>query len=250
VLQPQSETRPEEPKNTIHLTVWVLAIGEGSETPDDELRDNFADRVRKLPTRFESTEEVGELIGQLQVASMLRQAREFRMTSVDGQTARLQVGGSVPRIVATNVSPQPRLRSSRPRPSLDAQGPNVAPGGPTNDPPGQNEPVVTNSIVMEQIGTIVQIVPRVESNGSIHAQLTYESSDIQPTSEITLSEIPGRKPLTADKLVTHQVNATVHLKSGTAVLVQSDSSLDMTGDSLQSETKLLIFAASAEPKLD
>ena len=110
--------------------------------------------------------------------------------------------------------------------------------------------MVANTITMEQVGTTVKALSRIASTGSVYVQLTLESSDVERSPDVVLSEIPGRKPVSANQVVTQQVLATVRLKSGTAVVVHSDSSQSMEEGMPQNETKLLILAATADPAVE
>ncbi|HJS08950.1 MAG TPA: hypothetical protein VJ809_14880, partial [Pirellulales bacterium] len=99
-------------------------------------------------------------------------------------------------------------------------------------------------------GTIVRIVPRIDSTGVLQVKLDYNSSDFEKAHDVILSEVPGRQPLAATQVVSQQIETVVRLKSGTAVLVQADSSHTLTDDAPKSETRLLILAASVDRALE
>ena len=217
--------------------------------PADEVNVDFADRLRNLPDRFESIDQVRELAGQLRVAGMLRKVREIRLTTLDDQPALSQSGRNQPRNVATNSSPHPRPRAARsPRP--DPASPDAGPPAPTSEPSNESDSIITNSITYEQLGTVIELLPRIDSTGSVHVQFSYNSSDAEKAPEVTLSEVPGRKPLIADKVVTHQIHSTVRLSAGMAVIVQRDSTQTFEGNSPTSTTQLVILAASVEPAIE
>ena len=260
---PRSADQPpsDEPRESISLTVWAITIGGGLDAPDDDISVDFAERVSNLPDRFESAQEVRELIGQLRVAGMLRKSREFRLTTLEGQPVEAQAGSNRPRIIATNISPQPRARGSSPRPNFDPQVPNVRPsfdpqvpdaGPPVQapEPPRESDSIVNNSITYEQIGAIVKLLPRIDSTGSVQVQFSYNSSDTEKAPEVTLSEVPGRKPLVADQIVTQQITSSVRLKSGTAMIVQRDSAQAFGEEAPASTTQMVILAATVEPALE
>lgn len=234
----RQEALSDQPQDSIALTVWILTIGDSAEPPSDEASANFASRVQNLSEKFASAEEVQELIGRLKVASMLRSLREIRLTTLNGKSASTQTGRLQPRIVATQISPWQRRTVVRPEGRDGAIQPDT------------DDSMVMNSVTNERIGTIIEALPRIDSSGAIQISLKYESSEVEKSPEVVLSEVPGRKPMLATRVVVEQLETSLRLKSGTAVLVRSDASQVMTGDSPTSETQLLILAASAEPALE
>jgi hypothetical protein len=178
----------------------------------------------------------------------LRKSRQFRLLTTDGEPASTQSGSDRPSVVASNFTTIHSGRGSRPRNTVELQ---ANPTGTLSlaDPPAP-EPIVTNSIQYRTIGTNIELVPRIDASGSVHVQLTYSSSDLESSSDVALTEIPGRKPIMADTIVTCQVQSSVQLKSGTAVVVQSDAAQSTEGESSTGKTRLLILAASVQPALE
>ena len=237
----------DRPNDSISFTIWALAIADATEPPADESVADFADRVNNLPDKFSSADEVRELVSRLKVAGMLRRACEFRVTTLDGQSAEVQIGSNRPRVIATSIDRRTD-RTPRQNPNRQEADPNAA--EPNQTAPGQNDEVVTNAITMEPVGTIVRIVPRIDSTGVLQVKLDYNSSDFEKAHDVILSEVPGRQPLAATQVVSQQIETVVRLKSGTAVLVQADSSHTLTDDAPKSETRLLILAASVDRALE
>jgi hypothetical protein len=233
----------EETKDTVSITHCALTIADAAEPPPDELTANFADRVNNLPDEFSSVDEVRELVGQLKVAGMLRKAREFRLTTLAGQQTEVHVGANTPRVIATKIEPQ---RDRSPRRIRSPQDADPAAPAPDQISAGQSDSIVTNAITMEELGTIVQVLPQIDSSGGLQVYVKYSSSDLETVPDVVLTEVPGRKPVAASRVVTQQAETAVRLKSGTAVLVQADSSHTMTDDAPKSEIRLLILAASVE----
>ncbi len=237
----------DEPKDSVSITIWALTVVDAAEPPADELTADFADRVNNLPDEFSSAGEVRELVGRLKVAGMLRRAREFRLTTLEGQPAEVHVGANTPRVVATKIDPQPDRMRRRNRNQQEAEP--VAAASEQIDS-AQSDAIVTNAIAMEELGTIVQVVPNIDSSGGLQVKLDYNSSDIENAPDVVLMEVPGRKPVAASRIVTQRVETVARLKSGTAVLVQADSWHRMIDDAPKSETRLLILAASVDPALE
>jgi hypothetical protein len=236
----------EEPQDVIMFTLWALSIGSAPEPAADELSVNLADRVNDLPARFASIKEVQTLVGQLSVAGMLRKSREFRFTTLNGQSAHVQSGTNQPRIVATSIDSRPGRRSV----GQPGRGRVNQPEQPAAVDQVEESSVVTNSIMYEQIGTVVQVTPRIDSSGTLQVSLDYNASDIEKAPGIVLSEITGREPLAAVKIVTQQLKSSVRLKSGAAVVVQNDSAQSVDDGSPQNVRQLIILAATVEPAVD
>lgn len=246
-LQVQPEGANGEPLETIAFTVWDLTIADSSAPETDELVGKLIDKANNLPTVVGTPDDVRELIGRLKAASLVRKLREFRLITTDGQPASVQSGTDRPSVIATQVSQMGAGRTARSRTNIELQP--AAPAPAPAEPPTP-EPFVTNSIQMRSVGTQVQLTPRIDAASGIVVQFNYTSSDLERSPNVTLSEIPGRKPLMADYLTTCQVQSAVRLKSGTAVVVQSDTMRSADGETPTGRTQLLILAASVQPVLE
>jgi hypothetical protein len=236
-----------QPSEMVAFTVWDVTIAEPSAPETDELVGKLIDKATSLPTVVGTADEVRDLIGRLKAASLLRKSREFRLLTTDGQTASTQSGSDRPSVIATQVSPMGAGRGGRSRPNVELQATNPAPA--PSEPPVP-EQIVSNSIQMRAVGTQVQLTPRIDSAGGIMVQFNYNSSDLERSPNVTLSEIPGRKPVMADSTTTCQIQSTLRLKSGTAVVVQSDTMRSVDGETPSGRTQLVILAASVQPVLE
>ena len=249
-------SRPNAPadpaRDTIVLTVWSLVVSNPTGPESDELVGQLVDRARNLPTVASTTDEVRDLVSKLRAAGLLRKSREFRLTTIDGQATRAESGTKWPRIIATNISTMSPNRGGRNRPpSTRTVGARVppAPDGQANESPW-SDAVVTNSIDYQEIGTVVELIPRIDSTGSVQVHFSYNASDTEKAPDVPISEIPGRKPITADKDRDEPSSVVVRLKSGTAVVVQSEAVQAWDGESPTDTTQLLILAASVQPALE
>jgi hypothetical protein len=249
--QPQPDAGTSEPRDMIALTVWDLTISDSTGPESDELVGKLIDKTSNLPTVVGTADEVRDLVNRLKAASLVRKSREVRVLTTDGQPTYAQSGTSRPSVVASNfttINPPMTGRGSR-RANLEAPAPNPTPAPTPNEPPAP-EPIVTNSIQYRDIGTIVELIPRIDTSGAVLVQFSYNSSDIESSPDVALTDMPGRKPIMADRTVICQVRSSVRLKSGTAVIVQTDASRTSNGESSTGDTRLLILAASVQPALE
>ena len=130
-------------------------------------------------------EKSGQLAGQMRL----------RLTAVENQSARLQLGETVPRVVG---------RASRPEGGFRG-GPGFA----------------TYSDV--QVGTVVQAVSRIEADGTVVAELKLDRSSLAAPHAAAVSNQPVSNQPLADEppqvVAQLSLQATVRLKPGEAVIV-------------------------------
>jgi hypothetical protein len=200
----------DEPTESIALTLWILTAADSSQPATDELSSNLAERVGNLPSVVGSVSEVRELVDQMKVAGLLRNAREYRLVTLDGQAVTAQRGRNQPRIVASSVD----QRAGR-----------------------------VNSIQMEPVGTMIEVRPRIDSKRNIQASVKIGESALEKSTEVLLSQPPDGSPEFADVVTTRQFNTAATLKNTTAVLLQSVAS-DDSQDNAGSETELIILGVS------
>ncbi|HEY3393047.1 MAG TPA: hypothetical protein VGK58_10090, partial [Lacipirellulaceae bacterium] len=94
-------TLSKEPRQAIALTVWMLTLGESAKPAADDLGADLVERLINRPNAYQSIDEVRELVARLKGAESFRSSREFRIVALDGQSASAQVGGNLPRVIAT-----------------------------------------------------------------------------------------------------------------------------------------------------
>jgi hypothetical protein len=246
--QPQSDAAFSEPRDTISLNFWDLTISNSAGPESDELVGKLIDKANNLPTVIGTVDEVRDLISRLKAAGVMRKSREFRLLATNDQPVYAQSGASRPSVIASNFTPSASGRGGR-RATFEAPAPNPTPA-PTPNEPTASELIVTNSIQYREIGTVVEVIPRIDASGAVLAQFTYNASDIETSSDVPLAVIPGRKSTMADRIVTCQIRSTARLKSGTAVVVHTDSAHSTDGESSTGRTQLLILAASVQPVLE
>jgi hypothetical protein len=249
--QPQDNTATSEPRDMIALTVWDVTIASSTGPESDELVGKLIDKANNLPAVIGTADEVRDLVSRLKAAGVLRKSREFRLLATNGDPAYAQSGASQPSVTGSNfttISPSMSGRGSR-RANFEAPAPNATPAPLPNEPPAP-EPIVTNSIQYRDIGTVVEVIPRIDTSGAVVVQFTYNSSDVESSPDVALAVIPGRKSTMADRIVTSQIRSTARLKSGTAVVVQTDAAHSSDGESSTGRTQLLILAASVQPALE
>jgi hypothetical protein len=179
----------DEPKPLIALHVWVLRLADSETQPADELAAKLEEQAANLPYEMGSIRDARAFVERLKAAGLLRQTREFRLTSLDGQSAMLQRGADVPQIIAVQID------------ALEGR---------------------TNSYQMRSVGTLLQTTTRLDSEGRIQIFLQYSSSHIEKT-DIPVFERKDIEPVFASAVFVEQFSATTRLKSGTAELISRNS---------------------------
>jgi hypothetical protein len=72
-------------------------------------------------------------------------------------------------------------------------------------------------------------------------------SDLEKSNDVTLSEPAEGLPQLADFVVTHQFKTTARLKSGTAVIVHSDSMSGSVDKAHDGQVELIILGGAVLP---
>ena len=132
------------------------------------------------------------------------------MLTLNGQPVTAQNGRNQPRIVAASSDP----RAGR-----------------------------TNSLVMEPIGTMVELRPRIDDVRNIQVSVKIGESTIEKSTDVVMAEPVGGSPMFADVVNTRQFNTATSLKNKTAVLLQSIA-VSGSDDDAGTETVLIILGAA------
>jgi hypothetical protein len=204
----------DEPTESIALTIWFITV-EAAEPGVDEQRDQLTARVRNLPPVVGSVGDVHELVGQMNKAGLGPAVRELRLVTSNGQAVTSQRGRNQPRVVATSHDP----RAGR-----------------------------MNSLTMEQLGTLVELRPRIDAGRNIQVGVKIGESELVKSTEVLLAQPADGSPEFADVVTTRQFNTTASLKNNTAVVLQSVSaSADGSADDA---TELIILGAAVVPLIE
>ena len=206
--QAEENQLSDEPKVMIALSLWILTLSEPDEPAGDEPSTNVAERAANLPPIVGSVSRVRELLGRMRVAGLLRSERELRMVTLDGQSVTAQIGRNQSRIVAMATDP----RGGR-----------------------------TNSIQIEPTGLKIDARPQLDSEGNIQVSVEIVESNLEKSTDVLIAAPADRSPVFADVVTTRQFSTTARLKSGDAVLLQSDASVD---DPSGDKTALIILGAA------
>jgi hypothetical protein len=205
---PAQESPPakDQSKDTIVLTVWAVTVSSPNEKTEDS---KTLDGLKSLPVRFDSFDKVRHLIQRLKSAGLVRSIKELRLVCVDGQSSHVQAGSNQPTIVGTNRGREGRM----------------------------------NTIKYESIGTVIEAASRIDADKRLQVQLTYNRSNLEKSKEIVLDEPVDGKPSYADIVYTQQMKTNARMKSGTALLLQSDTTSFSVKDATPEETQLIILGA-------
>jgi type II secretory pathway component GspD/PulD (secretin) len=145
----------------------------------------------------------------MRAAGVLRSERSLRMVTLDGQPVTAQIGRNQPRVVGV---------------SNDSRR-------------GQ-----TSSLVMEPIGIKIRALPQIDSDDHIQVSMDIGESNVEKSTDVTLSITAEGGPQFADVVTTRQFNTTARTKSGSAVLLKRDASFDSEA-APGAKTELIILGA-------
>lgn len=200
----------ETPKPMLAITVWALTLVEPTGRAEAESKVKSSEDVDNPPPEFQSSKEVRDFIQELKRAKRVRSSRELRIVTLDGQTARVEVGTDSPQITASNVSNRGRQ----------------------------------NAIMYRPLGTIVDVRPRIDSEKYIQIQLEYNLNDMAKSNDVAIVEEPDGKSQFADVMLKRQLKTTVRLPNGGAVVAHCDASTGWADKSGDGQTELIIVGAT------
>jgi hypothetical protein len=139
----------------------------------------------------------------------LGSSRELKMVALNGQTARSQSLADKPQITGFNQTSFGR----------------------------------SNTIRYRSLGTMVEARPLIDSKKDIQVQVDYSESDTEKSKDVQMMETTDGKTDFADVTNTRQFKTAVKLKSGTAIVIQKDSTVGPAAKTSGGQTKLIILGA-------
>lgn len=210
----KEDVRAEEAKDLIALRLWVLTVDSSKEQRNDELTIDLGKTASKLPAVVGSRDEVEGLIEKFATGGALRRVREWRIMALAGQTAMSQRGSDEPRVTGSSISARGR----------------------------------TNSLQYQEIGTLVRLTPRIDASDNIVVAIEYSSSETDKSPDVIISALDTESPIFADSITKRQLNTTIRLKSGAAVLVESQSSTAVGDVPSGATSELFILEAAVLPQ--
>ena len=187
----------DEIRKSIAVTVWALTVSPSHSPEKDEPVGKLIAQAHDIPVVIGNRDEVRQLVDRFRVAGVLRKSREVRVMTLDGLAASAHSGSDQPRVTAVTITNFGR----------------------------------TNNTQYQPIGTVIQVAPRIDSTGMIQVSLTYHTSSMQKSKDVVLAEPTDGKAIMADLVRNEQATTTVRLKSGSAMLVKSDSTQETSDDS-------------------
>jgi hypothetical protein len=197
------------PKAMIALSIWILNLSESHEEADAEVIEKLAERAEVSPL-IGSVSEIRELVTRMREAGMLRGERALRMVTLEGQPVTVQIGRNQPRVVGV---------------SNDSRR-------------GQ-----TSNLVMEPIGIKIRALPQIDSDDQIQVSLEIDESNLEKSTDVTLSISADGGPQFAHVVTTRQFNTTARTKNGSAVLLRQDAFVDAE-DATGNKRELIILGAA------
>jgi hypothetical protein len=203
------------PQGIIAVQLWDVTLHADESQLADATAAELAARVARLPVVVDSRDVVRELIARLKAAGLVEQCREVRMSIIDGQTGTVQTSAREPQVTSTAVNAQ-----------------------------GER----TNVINYLSAGTSVSISPKLEADGVILVRLEISDNEIEKSPEVAVAETEVGRQILADRIVNRQVSTIVRVRSGAAVLVQSEST-EADGAGAGFRAKLILLGALATPAM-
>jgi type II secretory pathway component GspD/PulD (secretin) len=132
---------------------------------------------------------------------------QAELSTLDNQPACLNAGRREPTISAVNMS--------------YGGGPFASPAGRPGSPPAMQQ---SNSVTMQNLGTILSLTPRANAEGVVAMQLAFEDSRLAPANEGVPLFIPSKgEPVRSPVVETLKVQTTIKVANGQTVLLSDFS---------------------------
>jgi hypothetical protein len=213
---------PDEPfaneaKDAVVVHVWLLIISATKEQRADSRIGDLVARATNLPPVVGTLGDLRAWIGKLEAAGVIERLREVRVMALDGQSGQVFAGETAASITGTTT----------------------------------NMGIRSNNIRQFDIGTQVNVLPHIAKDGALQIRFVYNTSDIEKMPDVVIQEEADGNRVLADRITHRTTNAAVRLKSGTAVVVQSDTSTRAWGQVAAGvRIEMILLGATVVPATD
>ncbi len=198
-----------QPAEQISLDLWIVTLGNDDEDADGEELDRLIARASNLPTVIGRLDDVRALLNRLTERKAIRAIQEYRLTTLDRSLTNVLCGERVPQITGVTLSDRGR----------------------------------TNNIMLQQVGTAVELTPMIGDDDMIRVRVSIEKSGLEQSHDVTIAVPSKGKAVYASKVTSASVKTSVSLESGGAVLVAQIT------DSKKVKSELVILSATVvQPK--
>ncbi|HEY4231944.1 MAG TPA: hypothetical protein VGM76_00830 [Lacipirellulaceae bacterium] len=192
------------PADSISLDIWIISV----RAPEKGTNNESATRLSNLHTALGHREDVASLIAELDSDKSLVKFDVFRVVTVADHAAGITLGWRKPRITSTAIT----------------------------------QLGTTNGIVIEPLGTMLNLTPHVDSDGSLRTEIKLETSMLLQSNDVPISVPSKGDSIFALTMSNFKIDTDVRMLSGEAKLVAATPGNDASETALQ----LVILAASLD----
>jgi hypothetical protein len=221
----------DRPTRTVHVEVLLLELT-GPAPAKEAGADAKGPALAELsgPAR-----DVDARVRDLQRRGLIASVRRVRLTGLEGQVARVQLGENRPSVTgATFAGGGPPGRG----------GPGA--GGAGGGFPGRGG-MVSRSITYRNVGTLVQVTPEVGLDGLVALDLRVEDSRMRgPEGGVALGAGDNGAPVSAPGFASATLESRLRVRPGHVVVAQATSSTAKMG---RAEAIILVGASTDEAGL-
>ena len=183
--KPTTAEQTEPRHELVSLELWAISLRVPEiGTSDDEL-DHVLASVGDLPTIIGHQDDASALISRLERQKAIVKLQEFRVTTVEGHEAALELGERKPRVTATSIT----------------------------------QFGTTNAIVMEPCGVTLEMTPHIAADGSILVNVKFQESELQNTKDAAIYQPKSGATIYMSTPSTYKVAADARLKDGEAAVI-------------------------------
>jgi hypothetical protein len=188
----------------ISLQMWIVSVRAAEkDTGSDPVK-----RLSNLHATLGHSEDVASLIAELENEKAVVKLDTFRIATIADRGAGITLGWRKPRITSTAIT----------------------------------QLGTTNGIAIEPLGTTVNLIPHVESDGSLRTEIKLDTNMQLQSNDVPISVPSNGDRIFAATISKFQIDTEVRLMSGEAKLVAATPGNDASETALQ----LVILSASLD----
>lgn len=195
---------PPHSAQLIAFELWIIRMRDAADPKNADELEQLSTRPADLPTILGDRDQVRAFIDRMQARKRLRSTAEYRLTVLDGQKSLLLDSAQLPQVTGVTLSDF-----------------------------GQS-----NNLLYRQVGTNIELTPRVERDRTITVDIRVEQSRLEVSDEVAITKPKEGDAEYAVTIPALTLKTNVSLENGDAVLVAQ------MNDSEKHTTELLILSAA------